>query len=294
MLTQAFGANGSRQVAALQALTPYVLLGLVPLAGVACWAHADRLAVTAATIGVSGLVLASPMVFTPDQPEPDPAATGVTVAAVNLLYSNPVVDQAADRLVEQNADAIVFSELTVDLQTALNAHRLADMYPHKIENVRPYAGGIAVWSRHPVVAGEQLDTINSALDVTMTSPDGPLRLIGVHPPTPIFDFSGWINDLTTFGDVGSAASEPTLIIGDFNASRWHPAFRDVLGRGFVSAHEAHGRGFSTSWPTDEFIPAFVRLDHALTGNGLVSTAIEDFTLPGSDHRGLVVSVAPAG
>ena len=35
---------------------------------------------------------------------------------------------------------------------------------------------------------------------------------------------------------------------------------------------------------------FVRLDHALTAHGLRSTAIEDFAVPGSDHRGFVVTV----
>jgi hypothetical protein len=64
-------------------------------------------------------------------------------------------------------------------------------------------------------------------------------------------------------------------------------------QGFTDAHTTHGRGFSTSWLTDEWMPAFVRLDHALTGDGLVSTGVEDFTVPGSDHRVFVVSVAPA-
>jgi hypothetical protein len=30
-----------------------------------------------------------------------------------------------------------------------------------------------------------------------------------------------------------------------------------------------------------------------TRNGLVSTSVQDFTVPGSDHRGFVVSVVPA-
>ena len=127
----------------------------------------------------------------------------------------------------------------------------------------------------------------------MDGPDGPIRLLGVHPPTPISFFDGWVDDLATFGGLGANAQQPTLIIGDFNASYWHPSFRDLLGEGFTNAHTAHGRGFSTSWPTDEWFPAFVRLDHALTGNGLVSTGVEDFNVPGSDHRGFVVSVVPA-
>ena len=38
-------------------------------------------------------------------------------------------------------------------------------------------------------------------------------------------------------------------------------------------------------------PTFVRLDHALMTDGLVATGIDDIDIPGSDHRGFVVSVA---
>jgi endonuclease/exonuclease/phosphatase (EEP) superfamily protein YafD len=293
MITQTFGWNGFKLVATAQALTPYVLLGLIPLAGIACWAHADRLAVTSSLIGVGGLILASPLVFTPDRPDPDTTAMGTSIAAVNLLYSNPIVDEAADELLARDADVILFSEYTAEHQAVMLDHPLSARYPFKIERDGLYAGGMALWSRHPVVEGERPDTINYTLDITMTSPDGPLRLFGVHPPTPILLFEGWVDDLGTFGELGAAANTPTLLIGDFNASYWHPAFRDLLSRGFVSAHSAQGSGFSTSWPTNKVLPAFVRLDHALTGNGLVSTGVDDFTVPGSDHRGFVVTVVPA-
>ena len=62
--------------------------------------------------------------------------------------------------------------------------------------------------------------------------------------------------------------------------------------GFVNAHTAVGAGFSTSWPTTWPIPPFVRLDHALTAGGLVATDVEDFDVAGSDHLGMIVTVAP--
>ena len=39
------------------------------------------------------------------------------------------------------------------------------------------------------------------------------------------------------------------------------------------------------------LPPFVRLDHALVRDGLIPTSTKDFTVPGSDHRGFVVSLA---
>ena len=84
-----------------------------------------------------------------------------------------------------------------------------------------------------------------------------------------------------------------MVVGDFNASFWHPDFRALLDDGFTDAHIAAGKGFSASWPTDRWYPPFVRLDHALTTDSLVSTDVEDFDIAGSDHRGFVVTVAPA-
>jgi endonuclease/exonuclease/phosphatase (EEP) superfamily protein YafD len=114
----------------------------------------------------------------------------------------------------------------------------------------------------------------------------------MHMPTPLVDVDAWQRDLATAAAIGRTAEGPTLLIGDLNSSYWHPGFRRLLDVGFVDAHTAAGSGFSTSWPTDWWIPPFVRLDHALTIGGLVSTDIADFEIPGSDHRGLMVTVAP--
>jgi endonuclease/exonuclease/phosphatase (EEP) superfamily protein YafD len=293
LLTQAVGWNGSTLLAALHALTPFLLAVTIPVAGAASWRKRHPLAITTSFVGLGALLLASPLVFTPDRPAPDPNGTEVSVAAVNLLFSNPVVFDAADELLIRDADVILFTEYTAEHQAVLRTHPIATSYPHKVERAGLFASGIALWSKYPLAENQRPATVHSTLDILMDGPDGPLRLFGVHPPTPIFTFDGWIADLETFGELGSAATEPTLIVGDFNASYWHPVFRDLLRRGLSDAHTTHGQGFSNSWPTDKFFPAFVRLDHALTGNGLVSTSVEDFTVPGSDHLGFVVSVVPA-
>jgi endonuclease/exonuclease/phosphatase (EEP) superfamily protein YafD len=229
---------------------------------------------------------------------PDPSlpaaagSTGLQVASLNLWHRNDRIDEVDRELAELGADVIVFTEFTRSHQRALKASGLADGYPHRIARTGRGATGIAVWSRWPLRLDDELDTFNDSLDVTVAGPDGGVELVAMHMPTPLVDVDAWRRDLATAAAIGRTADGPTLLIGDLNSSYWHPDFRRLLDVGFVDAHTAAGSGFSTSWPTDWWVPPFVRLDHALTIGGLVSTGIADFEIPGSDHRGLMVTVAP--
>jgi endonuclease/exonuclease/phosphatase (EEP) superfamily protein YafD len=292
MLSQAVGWDGATPVAAAHALTPYLVVVVVVGAGLSLWRKWHELGVVSSLVGVAMLLLAAPIVFPPAQARADPDAASLRVGAVNLLYRNDRTLDVADDLATRDLDVIVFSEYTAEHQAVLLSHELATMLPHREDRDGLFAGGVAVWSRFPVRPDVPPDTINYSVDLTVDGPDGPVRVFAVHPPTPVFDFDDWRRDLDLIGEVADRPGPPTLVIGDFNASYWHPVFRRLLHRGLTDAHMALGAGWSTSWPTDRWFPPFVRLDHALTGNGLVSTDIEDFQVPGSDHAGLVVTVSP--
>ncbi len=293
MITQAFGWDGFRLVTTLQSLTPYGIPLVVCVAAGSVWCGRHVLASAAAAVGLGALLLATPIVFPPGQPDVGPDAVGISAASVNLLYSNPRIAELADQLSELDPDVIVFSEFTIEHQATLLAQPLATSYRHQINRDGLYAGGVAVWSKYPVSENDRIDTTNYMVDASLEGPDGPIRIFAVHPPTPISDHDGWARDLVLIGESADDARDPTLVIGDFNASYWHPTFRDLLRRGFIDAHMANGRGWSTSWPTDQVVPPFVRLDHTLTGNGLVSTGVDDVRLEGSDHTAFVVTVKPA-
>ena len=170
---------------------------------------------------------------------------------------------------------------------------LVARFPHRFDGATGEAAGLAIWSRTPLLSASFLPTKNRSADVTVDSPSGPVRIVGVHPPTPLNSYTRWVDDLRLLADVVDDRDEPLLMIGDFNATYWHPPFRAILDTGLTSAHVALGRGFATSWPTDRVLPPFVRLDHALVGNGLTATAVEDVDTIGSDHAAVVVTVAPA-
>ncbi len=291
-LTQALEWSGTSIVAAFQALTPYLGLLLAPIGVVAVLRGRFTLAATCGAVGLGILVLAAPLAVPDDQPPPIAGATGLRVASVNLLYGNDRIDDVAADLAELAPDVIVFNEYTPEHQQALLNSPLVDAYPYRVDRSGLLAGGIAVWSTTWLTVNGFPDTFTFSIDLTVDGPDGPVRVVAMHMPTPINNFEHWRRDLKTAAQIGRSATGPTMVVGDLNASYWHPDFRTLLDAGFVDAHTANGDGFSTSWPTDRIMPAFVRLDHALTIGGLVSTGVDDFEIPGSDHRGFVVTVAP--
>jgi endonuclease/exonuclease/phosphatase (EEP) superfamily protein YafD len=291
-ISQAIGWSGTTELAIIQSLTPYLAALLAPVIAAALWRRRLLMVTVASAIGFGLALLATPV----GVPEPSlPAAagsTGLQVASLNLWHRNDRIDEVERELAELDADVIVFTEFTRSHKRALETSALAESYPHRTARTGRGATGIAVWSRWPLHRGDMLDTFNDSLDVGVAGPDGDVDLVAMHMPTPLVDLDAWQRDLATAAAVGRMADGPTLLIGDLNASYWHPSFRRLLDVGFVDAHTAAGSGFSTSWPTDWWIPPFVRLDHALTIGGLVSTEIADFEIPGSDHRGLMVTVAP--
>ncbi len=291
--SQVLGWKGNSVLAAAQSLTPYMVLALAPTALVALCSRSYAAGLAAGATGLAGLAVVAPIVFAGGGASADERSAGLTVASVNLLYTNERVDDIAVVLAERAAQLIAFSEYTAEHHHTLDRSPLRERYPYRIAAPGPGAEGVALWSQFPLSERSGPATVNNNVDAVVAGPDGDVRILSVHTPTPIYDFDPWVQDLATIADAVEHSDEPMLLVGDLNASYWHPGFRDLLDRGFRDAHVDAGAGFSVSWPAGGSVPAFVRLDHALTGHGLVSTSVDDFELPGSDHTGFAVSVAPA-
>ncbi len=292
-LTQAFGWSGIRLVAVVQTLTPYLAVVVAAAVLVALWRGRLVLVTVGAAVIFGIAVLGTPLAFADRPPPPAPNSTGLDVASVNLWYQNQRIGEVDDALAELDADVLVFTEYTPEHESSLLASPLADRYPHRTERNESPPTGTAIWSRWPMQDGGILATFHESLDVTISGPDGELRLVAMHLATPIDSLEGWRTDLAIAREVAETTDGPTLLVGDLNSTYWHPDFRSLLDAGFVDANAAAGSGFSTSWPTNWIVPPFAQLDHALTTGGLVSTGVAAVDVPGSDHRGIVVSVAPA-
>jgi endonuclease/exonuclease/phosphatase (EEP) superfamily protein YafD len=113
----------------------------------------------------------------------------------------------------------------------------------------------------------------------------------VHPPNPLENIHPWRDEIHGLARRAAVNDAPCIVVGDFNATFWHPPFRSLFEAGWRDAHVLTGRGFSSSWPNHlRWLPPFLRLDHALVDGSLEVTEAVDVDLPGSDHRGFVVSV----
>lgn len=281
---------------ALQALTPFVLGAALPLAAIALVAR--RPAMAAVNVGtlVALAWLVAPVVAHDDAGTPGPDSRHLTVASGNVYYRTERPGEIAAAMLDLDADVIAMTEFSAPVEDAFERLDGGREYPFVAARAPGDRNGVAVYSRYPIVdttvapIGQGL-----AVDVVLDIDGVTARVVVVHPlpGTDGVSLEAWSGDLPAIGSIADPDTDGahTMIVGDFNATRWHPAFRDVLRRGWRDAHEVLGDGWSRSWPTGRWFPSLVRIDHALVGAAVAVTGVRDVALPGSDHRGFVVTVA---
>ena len=281
----------------VRALMPWATVPALPLALIAAATGRRALAAASGAVAVAGAAMAQPLTVRRPQP---PVAAGVppfTVLHANLLYDNVHMWDVGPALRPLGVDIATFSEYTPSHASILRHSGLAEDYPYRVERPSPHASGTALWSRYPVVERPTTRTRNHTIVADVALPGGDVRIVVIHTQSPIDHHRQWTRDLQRLAAL--SVTSPALMTGDFNASWWHPEFRELLHRGWRDAHRELGRGLSCSWPTDQWRPAsrfhppFVRLDHALVDDGLVVLEVADVDVPGSDHRGIVVTATRA-
>lgn len=287
-----------RASAMLHAFTPHLLLAAPLLAILGAllgrWAHA----IVFAALTPPAVVLLRTARRPRRSPLADPSSPTLTVLHSNVLFRNRRDPRdVAGALLAIDADVAVLCEMTDTLRAALDEQGALGRYPHRVGHDGRRGEGIAVWSRRPLLATRAVhlggrDALMITVEIEGTSFD----VTAVHAPTPTSRAHGdqWAPALRAIGEIMSARTTPTVIVGDFNAGRWHAPFRSILDVGYRDVHELLGRGFTPSWPLGRrLVPPFVRLDHVLIDDALAPCSLRDVTIPGSDHRGFVVTVALA-
>lgn len=222
------------------------------------------------------------------------------VVCANVFCLNPAPKKAIEAVARQLGDVTVVIESTP--RFAPRSERLLGD-PRFTGHSRSRGMPITVYAR-PGIEVEGFETTGQGW---IECKIGGVRLLAVHAIAPYLPWRiarrrGHLSALSErMGEL--AFSEPALTIGDFNTAHFERAWRRFATSALDSrwhwlTHEADHRHVKRrgTWPFGS-VWSPVALDHALAcpqvGGAMASPTLRSFTIPGSDHRGLVVEIEDA-
>ena len=258
------------------------------------WRRLWRAAAAAVLIFVIDVTALAPLFASTPAPIDAPAsARALRVAFSNVFYRNPHVDRVIRFALESDADVIVFAEITPAWNAALAP--LAQRYPYRHYAFLPgqRRAGTLLVSRLPLESARTIGfgrTGDPAVQAQVRAGGRLFHLIGAHPTWPLWRIATHNRDAqyAQLGAIARAAGADTILIGDFNATPFSPAFeRFIAGAGLRDA--SMGRWMPT-WPTF-FPPLYLQIDHALISADLRVSNFARGTGVGSDHLPIVLDVA---
>ena len=218
-------------------------------------------------------------------------ATGkpdVTVLTSNLEYGRGDAATVVRTVASGGVDVLVLEEVTPEGLTDLLAAGLGDLLPNRRGTAVRSAAGTMVFSSYELGPERPFTIGNGAVDVQVAAPE-PFRLLAVHPVQPMDLPAEWVRDLKAIRERAALAVDrgPTMVVGDFNATRDHEQLRAVLDTGLRDAAEESGSGWQPTWPS-RYSSRWLRrpvvaIDHVLVTDEFEAISTRTVTVPRTDH-----------
>jgi endonuclease/exonuclease/phosphatase (EEP) superfamily protein YafD len=223
------------------------------------------------------------------------------VMSVNVLWSNPRVDDVAGTILREAPDILSLQEITPAWHPMID--RLRERFPHVAPaNWREDPTDTLVLSRFPIADSRVVVPPHqhrgfAHVEATIAHPQaGSIRVLGVHPPLPAsgrhtasrqasFDY---------YAHIAAANDLPLLIVGDFNITPYSPRFRALLREGGLR-YVHLGWGWPRSWPSESrgsyqrYIRGFP-IDHILTSRHFAVAGARSLEDVGSDHYPVIADL----
>jgi endonuclease/exonuclease/phosphatase (EEP) superfamily protein YafD len=218
-----------------------------------------------------------------------------TVLTLNLHRGE--ADPAVVAGLAERADVVVLLETTRAAQTGLAAEGWYDRFPYAVGDPRSEGSNTAVFSRFRLSRGTLLGRSNfSQWSVAIEIPEvGLVRLLAVHPCNPYCGGGRWHTEHEVVrAAVAAHGSGPLMVAGDFNAVADQGPMQRLHRLGLRSATDLAGAGWLPTYPTGGRLPPLLPIDHVLVNERLTATAVTAVTVPGTDHRGLLATIAGTG
>jgi endonuclease/exonuclease/phosphatase (EEP) superfamily protein YafD len=162
---------------------------------------------------------------------------------------------------------------------------------------RPGSRGTGLWARWPLMPLAPVPGLAAAAPRARLAPPGGLAvtLTAVHPRAPVYTRAPvrghadlWRHELAVIARAVTASGGPQVVAGDFNATRDHRPFRELLAAGLVDCADA---GQDRSWPgfTWPTLPV-LRLDHVLVSPAATVPMTRTIRVPRTDHHGVLAAI----
>ncbi len=235
--------------------------------------------------------------------EPAAAPDSVRLRVLTVNVQGGAGDPAVIvRLVQQHhVDVLALQELTPGMVSRLAAAGLGELLPFSRLDPRPGSPGTGLWTRWPLTPLVPVPGLTAATPRARTGPPGgrQVTLTAVHPVAPTYGHATiWARELTLIRETLAATEGPHIVAGDFNASRDHRPFRELLAAGFADCADSSlsrpWPGFT--WPAVRVIPALpvMRLDHVLVPRTATVHLTRAIRIPRTDHYGVLADIEITG
>ena len=194
-----------------------------------------------------------------------------------------------------NVDVLAVQELTPQMVRRLAAAGLGQLLPFSHLDPRPGSPGTGLWARWPLTPLPPVPGLTAAAPRARIDPPGgrPVTLTAVHPLAPISGHADvWQRELALIRQTLATIDGPQVVAGDFNASRDHRPFRDLLAAGFLDcADSSQSRSWpGFTWPAARGRLPVMRLDHVLVSRTATVRMTRAIRLPHTDHHGVLAAI----
>jgi endonuclease/exonuclease/phosphatase (EEP) superfamily protein YafD len=192
------------------------------------------------------------------------------------------------------ADVVILIETTPAALRALKSYGWDKRFPYALGDPKDGSFNTAIYSRFPLSHSSQIGhTSFQQWATTVRIPRvGAIRLMAVHPCNPYCGGDRWI---TEHRQVRRAVidnlDQPLVVAGDFNAVDDHGPMQALQRSGLKSATDVAGAGWLPTYPANGPFPPLLPIDHIMINKDLTATSVTSFAVPGSDHRGLLATLA---
>lgn len=222
-------------------------------------------------------------------------ADALTLLTHNVYVQNPDQDALIRWFAGRPANVIALQE--VNPQMIKRLRRGEDGYPWRMIAEDDYidhgwhsSEAIALLSRYPIIEERRLKPWAQTWQVALARlelPDGVRPwIVVVHVPSPLHRHNLPMRDLILqqLAPVVAALDDPVIVLGDFNASRFTPAFRH-----FVADANLQTVNFDPATYPAGAGPLGLGIDHVLV-RGAILSSVHAAAAHGSDHRPLTAQI----